>query len=264
MASYHIPFQKYQATGNDFVMVDNRTLGLPHRHDELYARLCHRRFGIGADGVILVEYHAKADFEMVYFNSDGRPSSFCGNGGRCAVVFAQTLGLVKGNAATFTAFDGTHTARMDADGIVHLKMAIHGDLKEYGSSEFFLDTGSPHHVQFIESDIKAFDVVGQGRRVRNDARYAPGGVNANFVQAKSDGLHVRTYERGVEDETYSCGTGVTAAAVVHAHRHLKTQAWDVTVHTPGGTLHVVRDAETKLWLVGPAMQVFAGTATINV
>jgi diaminopimelate epimerase len=261
MASFNIPFEKYQATGNDFVMVDNRTLGLPRRHDALYAHLCHRRFGIGADGVILIQHHAGTDFEMVYFNSDGRPSSFCGNGGRCAVVFAQSLGLVKDNSATFTAYDGTHNALIDADGTVCLKMALHGAVKQYGAHEYFLDTGSPHHVQFIDSEVAGLDVVTKGRAIRNDARYAPDGTNANFVQVTAGTLHVRTYERGVEDETYSCGTGVTAAAIAYAHQTLKTDTWDVAVHTPGGHLHVQRDADGKIWLVGPAVKVFAGTAS---
>ncbi len=251
-------FYKYQGTGNDFVMVDNRAGTFDRRAEALVRQLCHRRFGIGADGLILLQNHPAHDFEMIYFNADGREGSLCGNGARCTVAFARSLGLI-GVETTFQAADGPHYARVGADGLVHLQMPDVGMPQPYGD-DYFLDTGSPHYVRRV-ADVAAVDVLAEGRRLRYDPAFAPSGTNVNFVAARPDGtLAVRTYERGVEAETFSCGTGVTAVALVMGHGTASGQPR--TLHTPGGTLRVTfartDQGYTDVFLIGPARQVFEG------
>jgi len=257
----NLEFYKYQGTGNDFVMIDNRDLKVSKNNTKLIKQLCDRRFGIGGDGLILLEEPdaAEDDFKMVYFNADGNPSSMCGNGGRCLVAFANYLGIVE-KTARFTAIDGPHKATI-SEGIVSLKMQNVTDLKlqeEYS----FLDTGSPHHVVFVE-DVQSEDVQQKGSEIRYSEMYKDNnGTNVNFVQQINDGvLKVRTYERGVEDETFSCGTGVTAVAIA-AYQTGKIQNKEVKLETPGGSLEVKFEKTgsgfENIWLTGPAVQVFKG------
>src|SRR5690606_3669721 len=204
-------FYKYQGTGNDFVMIDNRTNFFPKNDSELIAKICDRRFGIGADGLILLENDNSTDFKMVYYNSDGNESSMCGNGGRCLVAFAKKMNAIT-NETTFIATDGLHHATVLENGIVSLQMK---DVEEINihSDYIFLNTGSPHHVTFVD-DLEHFDVATNGAKIRYSDLYGKAGSNVNFVKQISENhFAVRTYERGVEDETLSCGTGVTAVAI---------------------------------------------------
>ncbi len=255
-----LTFYKYQGTGNDFVMVDNRDNKLSKNDTKLINHLCDRKFGIGADGLILLEKSDEPhdDFKMVYFNADGNESSMCGNGGRCLVAFAKFLGIIE-DRARFTAIDGVHEASVEKD-IISLKMQ---DVRKIEAHDdfFFLNTGSPHHVTFSEN-VENKDVKAEGAAIRYSQRYGKAGTNVNFVQEISPGtFSVRTYERGVEDETLSCGTGVTAVALA-AFASKRTKANTVQLKTPGGELSVTfknTDSEfTDIWLSGPAMQVFKG------
>lgn len=252
-------FYKYQGTGNDFIIIDNRLLSFNKTNSKNIAKLCHRRFGIGADGLILLENHPRVDFRMVYFNADGNESSMCGNGGRCITAFAKFLGVVK-NRARFEAIDGMHEAKIE-DEIVKLQMQNVGDIQMY-SDHLFLDTGSPHHVEMV-SDLEELDVKTKGSEIRYGAPYNKTGSNINFVNQLSDNeFAVRTYERGVEDETLSCGTGVTAVALA-MHKSGKTIAQDVVLKTEGGKLKVAFKVALDgryedIWLIGPATQVFKG------
>lgn len=262
-------FYKYHGTGNDFVMIDDRAEAFDVTDQARIAHLCHRRFGIGADGLILLRNREGYDFEMVYFNADGRPSSMCGNGGRCTVAFAKFLGVI-GTETTFLAVDGPHEARVEPDGIVRLKMQdvapaqpapVHDDL-----GDVYLHTGSPHHVRFLDASegpaLAELDVFGLGQEIRTDQAYDPAGTNVNFVEAPSQPGQpwaVRTYERGVENETYSCGTGVTAVALAASALGATSP---VLLSTPGGLLEVAfeqqADGFKNVWLSGPAVQVFRG------
>lgn len=251
-------FYKYQATGNDFVVIDNRDHHFPKKKVSLISDLCHRRFGIGADGLILIEKDPEADFRMTYFNADGREGSMCGNGGRCAVAFAAFLGII-GESCTFMAVDGPHRARLEGDR-VSLQMA---DVHEIRTKPLysFLNTGSPHHVQEVEG-LDGFDVHNEGKRLRYGI-YGQAGSNINFVAVLGpDSLRVRTYERGVEDETYSCGTGVTASALALYEGGKLTEP-SVRVATRGGDLQVRFEQAapgryTDIWLTGPAEMVYKG------
>lgn len=251
-------FQKYQGTGNDFVMIDDRAQTFPVADQALVARLCHRHFGIGADGLILLQTNPDGLLRMVYFNADGAEGSMCGNGGRCFVRFAHDLGLFD-NHVRFIAVDGMHEAQVQGVDIQLLMSDVAGI--EHHAALSFLNTGSPHVVQF-ENDVDSLDVVAVGRPLRYADQFAPGGTNINFVQTLPDQtLFVRTYERGVEDETYSCGTGVTAAALV-AHRQLGLTS-PVAIRTLGGNLRVAFNAQpdgrfNSIYLVGPAQRVFGG------
>ncbi len=251
-------FYKYQGTGNDFVMMDNRKGTFPKDNFGLVSSLCDRRVGIGADGLILLEEDEETDFSMVYYNSDGNPGSMCGNGGRCLVAFAKYLGLIE-DKTVFRAVDGLHRAEIDERDIVSLQMQDVLDLKQRPNYTF-LDTGSPHHVQLVKQ-LGDFDVKKEGAKLRYGL-YGKKGSNINFVEANgSDGFYVRTYERGVEDETLSCGTGVTAVALA-MHSTQMTQSSTVTLHAVGGDLQVrfEKDAEgyKNVCLIGPAKQVFKG------
>ncbi len=255
-------FHKYQGTGNDFVMIYDRTRTFPVADQALVARLCHRHFGIGADGLILLQTDPDGTLRMVYFNADGAEGSMCGNGGRCFVRFAHDLGLIT-NHVRFIAVDGPHEAQVQSDEI-RLRMGDVAGMKHHTAFSF-LNTGSPHVVQF-DDDVENLDVVAVGRPLRYSAPFSPGGTNVNFVQTMPDqSLFVRTYERGVEDETYSCGTGVTAAALV-AHRQFGLTS-PVAIRTLGGNLRVAFDSHPdgsfdNIYLIGPAQRVFEGELTV--
>ena len=250
-------FYKYQGTGNDFVMIDNRQQTFDKNNIKHISFLCDRRFGIGADGLILIEHHDNSDFEMIYYNADGS-QSFCGNGGRCAVAFAKQLNIID-KKTTFEAIDGVHHATIEND-IVKLQM-LDVDVVEKHSNHVFLDTGSPHHVQF-EDDLNTFDIKTEGSRIRYGSPYNEAGSNVNFVKKMTDSTFaVRTYERGVEDETLSCGTGVTAVAI--AMRALgETNSNLINLKVQGGELQVsfevVNNIYNNVWLIGPANYVYSG------
>jgi diaminopimelate epimerase len=268
-------FVKYQGTGNDFILIDDRlsasgqTESFPAYNQPLIQQLCHRRFGIGADGLILLQDaplrdapSPSYDFRMVYFNADGREGSMCGNGGRCIVRFAHDRGLFE-TKTRFVAVDGEHEAEVQGD-VISLKMSDVSGFTPFNDG-LFLDTGSPHVVVFVD-DVAAFDVVGQGQKLRHDSRFGAGGTNVNFVEVLTDNsLFVRTFERGVEDETYSCGTGVTAAALAaHIQRGM---SGPIALKTPGGSLRVSftptgPNTFNAIWLTGPATRVFAGEITV--
>lgn len=251
-------FYKYQGAGNDFVIIDDRNNSFPVSQ-ELIARLCNRYFGIGGDGLILLQNDAESDFKMVYFNSDGRESSMCGNGGRCAVRFAHNLGLIQ-NETKFNAIDGIHEAIIEGNKI-HLKMT---DVPEvFANMDFvFLNTGSPHHVEFVK-DVEKVDVQKIGARIRSGEPYFEEGTNVNFIEITGENsLKIRTYERGVEGETLACGTGVTAAAIA-AFETGKLKENEIHVAALGGNLSVkfertLSGSYENIWLTGPAELVFQG------
>ncbi len=252
-----ITFYKYQGTGNDFIMIDNRHQIFPKNNADLIESLCERRFGIGADGLILLENDEMSGYRMVYFNSDGKEGSMCGNGGRCFVAFAEFLKIIQGKTS-FDAADGLHEATINK-GIVSLKMQNVHQIK-LKPNAVFMDTGSPHHIQTVEN-LETLDVFKEGSKLRYGL-YGEKGSNINFVSPRADGsFDVRTYERGVEDETLSCGTGVTAVAL--AMHHLgKTIENKVQIHTKGGDLQVEFDEQngsySNIFLIGSAKQVFKG------
>ncbi len=257
----YFTFYKYQGTGNDFVIIDNRTLFFPKKDASLIANICHRKFGIGADGLILLENHPEVDFKMVYFNADGNESSMCGNGGRCIVLFAKHLGIIESNT-TFEAIDGMHEASIDHNAVVSLKMNDVSEIKNTDTYSY-LNTGSPHHVE-IKQDLKNLQVKKEGAALRYGL-YGKEGANINFVEdLQNDIFAIRTYERGVEDETLSCGTGVTAVALAMHNKDLaKTNR--VTLQTEGGNLTVTfeksGDTYENIFLIGKATLVFKGEWT---
>ncbi|QEC69577.1 diaminopimelate epimerase [Panacibacter ginsenosidivorans] len=257
----HIIFHKYQGTGNDFVIIDNRNNTIQLSTIQV-KKICDRRFGIGADGLMLLNSKEGFDFEMIYFNADGRESSMCGNGGRCLVKFAYNNGIHK-RKYLFIAVDGKHEASVEDNGWVYLKMKdVHGIEKHYADS--VLDTGSPHYIKPV-TDLTHFDVVKSGKDIRYSEEYKKNGINVNFVEQKDKSIFVRTYERGVEDETLSCGTGVTAAALVYAHNDNGFNR--VEIKTLGGNLAVEfdklnDDTFENIWLCGPADFVFKGEIEI--
>ena len=250
-------FYKYQGTGNDFVIIDNRHDIFPKNNAKLINFLCDRRFGVGADGLILLEEDNEADFKMVYYNADGNEGTMCGNGGRCIVAFAGFLGIID-TETTFNAVDGLHFAKINKD-IISLQMQDVPKVEVF-DNYVFLDTGSPHHVQKTDN-LKEFDVKSNGAKLRY-GKYGEKGSNINFVKKEeADIFSVRTYERGVEDETFSCGTGVTAVALAMNYTG-DTDMNDIELHTPGGTLKVsfMRNGTgyKNIFLEGPAKQVFKG------
>lgn len=254
-----IAFVKYQGTGNDFIIIDNRELKFDRSNKSLVAKLCDRKFGVGADGLMLLQTKIGYDFEMVYYNSDGNESSMCGNGGRCIVEYARTLGLVK-TKANFLASDGEHEALVKP-GFISLKMNNVSKV-EMNAAYSYLNTGSPHYVAFV-SNVKEYPVFSEGKKIRNNERFYEKGTNVNFVEKELNELFVRTYERGVEDETLSCGTGVTAAALVAALKNVSTGQDYCDVKTLGGSLKVKfikheDNSFTDIWLEGPATYVFKG------
>ncbi|MBA3972043.1 MAG: diaminopimelate epimerase [Bacteroidetes bacterium] len=259
-----INFLKYQGTGNDFIIIDNRKMQFDRSDNALVAKLCDRRFGIGADGLMLLQEKIGYDFEMVYYNSDGNESSMCGNGGRCIVEFARTLGLVK-LRANFLASDGEHEA-MVSTGFISLRMNNVSKI-EMNASHSYLNTGSPHYVAFV-SDVNNFNVYEEGKKIRYNDRFKEKGTNVNFVEKQYNDLYVRTYERGVEGETYSCGTGVTAAALVASLKEVATATDYCDIKTLGGDLKVKftrhpDNSFTDIWLEGPATFVFKGELSVN-
>ncbi len=258
-----LPFFKYQATGNDFVLFDNRNKKYSFSPEQIKS-ICDRRFGVGADGIMLIEPHAELDFNLQYYNSDGT-QSLCGNGSRAAVSFASSLGLINGKT-TFNAYDGPHDAELVDPNYVRLRMNDVTVISAVGD-DLFIHTGSPHYVRFVD-DAQAVNVYQEGKRIRYSEPYKPGGTNVNFVQLLGrDSIFVRTYERGVEDETLSCGTGVTAAALAASFRNQRSP---IMIKTLGGDLSVdfkyVDPSEgsghagmfTDVFLSGPAKMVYKG------
>jgi diaminopimelate epimerase len=257
-----IHFYKYQGTGNDFVMIDNRQGVFPENDTQLIAYLCDRRFGVGADGLILLKTDANSDFKMVYYNSDGNESTMCGNGGRCIVSFAHFLAII-GNETKFRAIDGLHHATIKG-AIVYLKMQDVEEIKSKPDA-MFMNTGSPHHVQMV-SELSRFNVVKEGAKLRYGL-YGKKGSNINFVEQDEGGaFSVRTYERGVEDETLSCGTGVTAVALA-MHSQGITEGLKIKVKVLGGELEVTfvpkNHGYEQIYLIGEAKQVFKGEVQWN-
>ena len=257
-----LQFYKYQGTGNDFIMIDNRGLLFPKTDVKLINKLCDRRFGIGADGLILLEPSDNEDFKMLYYNANGNEGSMCGNGGRCLVAFAKQLGIIK-KETTFNAVDGLHYATIE-NGIVSLKMIDVNEVK-LSNSHSFLNTGSPHHINFCDT-ISNINVKELGAKIRYGSPYFEAGTNVNFAeQVTENSFKVRTYERGVEDETLACGTGVTAVAIA-ANKTNKTTANHIKIEVLGGNLEVSFDKKgenyTNVFLTGPAQFVFEGKISI--
>lgn len=256
-----IAFNKYQGTGNDFIIIDNRNDVFNPDNPALINKLCDRRFGIGADGLILIGKSAEYDFEMIYFNADGFMGTMCGNGGRCTADFAIRSGIA-GNNLRFIAADGVHDA-VSEEGLIRLKM---NDVKKFSTvkGNYFINTGSPHYIIFTNG-LDKIDVLNEGKRIRWSQDFQPGGTNVNFVEIQDNGIFVRTFERGVEDETLSCGTGVTASAIASVlSGHFVSGP--VNVATRGGNLNVrfdIRENQiTDIWLSGPATLVFEGIINI--
>jgi len=259
-------FHKYHGAGNDFVIIDNRESNWNPGQREV-ARLCDRHYGIGADGLMLLSKMKDYDFRMTYFNSDGNESTLCGNGGRCLAAFARTLGLID-DKTIFYAIDGRHEAMIlkESGNRSHVALRMNDvTVEEPVGGNYFIDTGSPHYVIF-GSNIIRMDIVRKARKIRYDTCFAEEGTNVDFVEIRNDHLFVRTYERGVEDETQSCGTGITAAALAFALKNPGNQGW-IEVKTPGGELKVRfrQDGNhfTDIWLEGPAEHVFSGVIDLE-
>ncbi len=255
-----LKFYKYQGTGNDFILVDNRNLQLNIQKPALIAKLCDRRFGIGADGLMFLQLKEGYDFEMIYYNADGNIGTMCGNGGRCIVAFARDLGIVK-NETYFLAVDGPHYAKIsDSDGWISLQM-IDVDNVQRDGDDYVLNTGSPHFIR-LTKDVANKNMFEEGRQIRYNDTYKAEGINVNFVEDEGSHLFVRTYERGVENETYACGTGVTAAALAMAQHKNTTGRLSKPVKVLGGNLNVRFDYDGKkyrnIFLEGPAKKVFEG------
>jgi len=260
-----IKFYKYQGTGNDFVILDNRGKEYGFLNTSTIHSLCDRRYGIGGDGLMLLNERAGYDFEMKYYNADGNESSMCGNGGRCLVKFAYNLGIHR-SVYKFLASDGEHEAEIDTDETVSLKMKDVDSVKKF-KGDHLLNTGSPHYVKMV-NDVMNLDVYKKGSEIRYSKDFEKEGINVNFVEQLSDEdkIIVRTYERGVEDETFSCGTGVTAAALICYHNENGFN--EVEVKTLGGALSVEYDRiddgkYTNIWLSGPAEKVFEGVIKLH-
>jgi len=260
-----LKFFKYHGTGNDFILIDNRNslIELPPRQIN---RLCDRRFGVGADGLMYVNTSGDYDFEMKYYNSNGLEGTMCGNGGRCITAFSKSLGIINNNAR-FIAIDGIHESKIISDNEIesYVSLKIQDVEKvEKGVDYFFLNTGSPQYVKFVD-DTEKIDVVNEGKRIRWDETFQPEGTNVNFTEFKEGHLFVRTFERGVEDETLSCGTGVTASSLVAAILKSKKSGY-FDIKTKGGDLKVhfknKNNKFTDIWLEGPAVKVFEGIVEI--
>ncbi len=256
-----LSFFKFHGNGNDFILLDGMTNPVRLSTEQI-KHLCDRRFGIGADGLMEISPDADLPFSMKYYNSDGLEGTMCGNGGRCIAAFAFRQGYA-GKQCAFRAIDGVHQAVIEEvmqpgqQWFVSLQMQDVQHIEQV-DNEFFIDTGSPHLVKFVE-DVQALDVFAEGRKIRRTTRLETGGVNVNFVQVVPDGLFVRTYERGVEDETLSCGTGVTASAIAAGILYRKNR-W--AIHTRGGDFRVdfsdATETRTEVWLRGPATLSFVG------
>jgi diaminopimelate epimerase len=257
-------FFKYQGAGNDFILIDNRDLSFNHEQPQLIAQLCDRRFGIGADGLMCLELINGYDFKMVYYNADGKPSSMCGNGGRCIVAFAKHLNVIK-EETNFLAVDGPHYAKIAESGAwVSLQMIDVETVKRDGEA-FVINTGSPHYIKF-DTNVADKNVFEEGRAIRYSDMYHKEGININFVEDKTDYLFVRTYERGVEDETYACGTGVTAVALANAVVKNMLGDHETPIKVLGGEINIKFNYNgeifTQVFLEGPAKQVFNGNIEV--
>ncbi len=251
----NINFSKYQGTGNDFVIIDNRDGSISLSNQQI-AFLCNRRFGVGADGLMMLGTATGYDFSMTYYNADGTEGTMCGNGGRCLVQFAHDNGIIK-EQYLFIAVDGPHEASIHNNKWVHLKMSD-VNFVEVGADFSFTDTGSPHYIKTV-ADIENYPVFNEGKSIRYNERFAKEGVNVNFVEQQKEHLFVRTYERGVENETYSCGTGVTAAAITSCLH--KTGEHEINIQTLGGKLAVSFNNlggghYNHIWLKGPGTFVY--------
>lgn len=252
-------FYKYHGTGNDFIIFDGRTGDIHSQMtQQVIESICHRRFGIGADGIMILEDHPTADFNMVYYNADGKPSSMCGNGGRCLVAFAERMGVFQ-DRCTFMATDGLHEATIK-DGWVELKM-IDVDQLEHHGDDAILDTGSPHYITSCPN-LDQLDIIPAAHAIRYNDRFTKEGINVNFLQTTDSGIRIRTYERGVEGETWACGTGATAAAIAYVHQHDLNGHQEVAIKVEGGHLSVKVNRQGEgykdVWLCGPAQFVFEG------
>lgn len=259
-------FYKYQGAGNDFVIIDDRAANFDEKDHDLIAKICHRRFGIGADGLMLLREHDDYDFEMIYFNADGKEGSMCGNGGRCIAAFAHYLEIFN-QSTQFIAVDGPHEAYLIPErDWVSLKMIPVRSIED-GDDFVFMDTGSPHYVRNVVTGLKDYNVVEEGRKVRYSDRFKAEGTNVNFVEMQGDQLQIRTYERGVEDETYACGTGVTAAVLAMHHKKILSKTY-CPVQALGGKLAVAFDKSENgyenIWLQGPADFVFKGVLNTSI
>lgn len=260
-----INFAKYQGAGNDFILIDNRRISFNHHRPDVISKLCDRRFGIGGDGLMLLQEKEGYDFEMIYYNADGQPSSMCGNGGRCIVAFAKALAVIS-YETRFLAVDGPHYAKISESGNwVSLQM-IDVSLISSDDDAFVLNTGSPHYVS-CKSNVSDLNVFEEGRQIRYNETYSAEGINVNFVEDRGDHYFVRTYERGVEDETYACGTGVTAVALAMAKQKNQTGLINTPVKVLGGDLNIRFNYDgncfTDIFLEGPAEFVFSGEITIS-
>lgn len=253
-----ISFYKYHGAGNDFIVIDDSMMAFDVKNSELIKRMCDRHFGIGADGLMLLRPDDNFDFRMEYFNSDGHLGSMCGNGGRCIVSVANRLGYI-GLDTTFIASDGKHKANILRPDLVSLEMVDVNKIESLGPKAILMDTGSPHYVALVH-DVDSMDLISEGRKIRNSERFKKDGVNVNFVQLIEGGIKVRTYERGVEDETLSCGTGVTASALA-AHQWGCLQS-PIQVYAVGGRLEISFNGMDKgyknIWKTGPTKLVFEG------
>jgi len=253
-----IKFQKFQGTGNDFIIINNKDLLFPSNNNKLIEKLCDRKYGIGCDGLILINPSQSSDFEMIYYNSDGFLGSMCGNGARCSVKFAQIHNLIN-NKTSFEAYDGNHEASIE-NNIISLSMKPVNNIKIFNDG-LFLDTGSPHYIKVV-NNIENLDVYNEGKLIRNSKEYKENGVNVNFVKIYSkDEFQVRTYERGVENETLSCGTGVTAVALAMFHSG-RTDSKKIKIKTKGGELTVKFDTSelgyNNIKLIGKVEMIFSG------
>ncbi len=255
-------FYKYQGAGNDFILIDNRTGNFDRNDTDLIKHLCDRRFGIGADGLMLLQDTENFDFEMLYYNADGREGSMCGNGGRCIVAFARDLGIIN-HKTDFLAVDGEHQATITEDQ-VNLGMVDVSVINRDGDA-YVLNTGSPHYVKIVEN-LAIYAVYEEGSSIRNNDTYKEKGINVNFVEKEKDGYFVRTFERGVEDETLACGTGATAAAMAMALNENQTGSIEIPIRVLGGKLFIsfYREGDNfrNVFLKGPANLVFEGTVEI--
>lgn len=257
MSNHH--FYKYQGTGNDFIMIDNRSAQI-NWSDEQIIRLCDRHFGIGSDGLILIQHSQEADFEMVFFNPDAS-KSFCGNGSRCAVAFAHKLKMI-GNECRFVAIDGIHTGKILKNEAVEISVQDVQVIEQI-KNDYFIHTGSPHYIRYT-TDLEKINLINEAHLIRYNDRFSEKGTNVNFVQHEKDHIKVRTYERGVEAETLSCGSGVTACALSFAHQHNDLNK--IKVITRGGELivHFIQDQNkfSQISLTGPAQLVFKGEVDV--
>lgn len=260
-----LKFYKYQGTGNDFIIIDNRELFFEKNNTDIIKKLCDRKFGIGSDGIILIENNKDVDFNMVFINPDGS-QSFCGNGSRCAVKFAYDFGIINNNYTKFISTDGIHEANITKNNNIKLKMSdVHNIDINTKDNFYFMNTGSPHYIKFYDN-IDDINIIEKGREIRYSKNYkAINGTNVNFVESNDNLFKIRTYERGVENETLSCGTGVTACALAISLEN-KTQENKVIVQTKGGKLKVYFNKNNNnfnnIWLEGSAKQVFEGKIKI--